>query len=42
MGFLILGIVLILTGILGFAAGQMILAKKKRVLKDKFRKVQEG
>lgn len=42
MGFLILGIVLIIVGILGFVIGQIILARKKKTLKDKFKKLQEG
>lgn len=42
MGFLILGIVLIIVGILGFVTGQIILARKKKTLKDKFKKLQEG
>lgn len=41
MGFLILGFVLIIIGILGFVTGQIILEKKKRLLKDKFKKLQE-
>ena len=42
MGFLILGIVLIVMGIWGFVTGQVVLARKKRTLKDKFKKLQEG
>lgn len=40
-GFIVLGGILIVVGVLGFVAGQIILSRKKRQIKEKQKQIEE-
>lgn len=41
IGFIVFGGILIVVGVLGFVAGQIILGKKKRQIKEKQKQIEE-
>lgn len=40
-GFVVLGGILVVVGVLGFVAGQIILSRKKRQIKEKQKQIEE-
>lgn len=41
IGFIVFGGILIVVGVLGFVAGQIILSRKKRQIKEKQKQIEE-